>query len=100
MALAALLAALLAAAPAAAWDNHRALTKLALRDAAEGLIADLAPRTASEDFAFMLQARPGSFLFVGTGDGAPLHSPRYRFNDAVIAPAAAFWARLAETYLS
>lgn len=66
----------------------------------EGLIPDLAPRTASEDFAFMLQARPGSFLFVGTGEGEPLHSPRYRFNDAVIAPAAAFWARLAETYLS
>ncbi|AIT05155.1 amidohydrolase [Sphingomonas taxi] len=85
--------------------NHPAETAFA-RDVAtglfgaEGLIADLAPRTASEDFAFMLQARPGSFLFVGTGDGAPLHSPRYRFNDAVIAPAAAFWARLAETYLS
>lgn len=85
--------------------NHPAETAFARTVAtdlfgSEGLIADMAPRTASEDFAFMLEARPGSFLFVGTGDGEPLHSPRYRFNDAVIAPAAAFWARLAETYLS
>ncbi len=57
------------------------------------------PRTASEDFAFLLQARPGSFVFVGNGDGPPLHSPRYVFNDAVIAPAASLWARLAERYL-
>jgi len=58
-----------------------------------------APRTASEDFAFLLQARPGSFVFVGNGDSASLHSPRYVFNDAVIAPAASLWARLAEHYL-
>lgn len=85
--------------------NHPAETAFA-RDVARDLfgedciISNLAPRTASEDFAYMLQARPGSFLFVGTGDGEPLHSPRYRFNDAVIAPAAAFWARLVETYLT
>ncbi|MNX88198.1 N-acetyldiaminopimelate deacetylase [compost metagenome] len=58
------------------------------------------PRTASEDFAFMLQERPGSYLFVGNGDSAPLHSPHYDFNDAIIAPAARFWVRLAEAYLS
>lgn len=66
----------------------------------DALIPDLTPRTASEDFAYLLQQRPGSFLFVGTGPGAPLHSPRYRFNDDVIAPAAAFWVRLAESWLS
>ena len=58
------------------------------------------PRTASEDFAFMLQERPGSYLFVGNGEGAPLHSPHYDFNDAIIAPVARFWVRLAEAYLS
>ena len=84
--------------------NHPAETAFARQVARdllgeEALIADLSPRTASEDFAFMLEARPGSFLFVGTGDGEPLHSPRYRFNDDVIAPAAAFWARLAESWL-
>ncbi len=61
---------------------------------------DFAPRTASEDFAFMLEARPGSYLFVGNGDSAPLHSPRYDFNDALIEPAAAYWASLAETFLT
>lgn len=57
------------------------------------------PRTASEDFAFMLQARPGSYLFVGNGDSAGLHSAEYDFNDAIIAPAAHYWVRLVETYL-
>ncbi|MFX5937514.1 M20/M25/M40 family metallo-hydrolase, partial [Acinetobacter baumannii] len=73
--------------------NHPAETAFARQVAIDlfgddALIADIAPRTASEDFAFMLEARPGSFLFVGTGDGEPLHSPRYRFNDDVIVPAA------------
>jgi len=66
---------------------------------AEQVVPEFAPRTASEDFAFLLQARPGSFVFVGNGDSAPLHSPRYVFNDAAIAPAASLWARLAEDYL-
>ncbi|WP_326525533.1 M20 aminoacylase family protein [Sphingomonas sp.] len=84
--------------------NHPAETAFARQVALDlfgddGVIADLTPRTASEDFAFLLQERPGSFLFVGTGEGEPLHSPRYRFNDAVIAPAAAYWARLTETFL-
>ncbi|MFK0683298.1 M20 aminoacylase family protein [Ochrobactrum sp. BD67] len=57
------------------------------------------PRTASEDFAFMLQAKPGSYLFVGNGDSAPLHSAEYDFNDQIIAPAALYWVRLAETFL-
>jgi len=48
----------------------------------------------------MLQERPGSYLFVGNGESAPLHSPHYDFNDAIIAPAARFWVRLAEAYLS
>jgi hippurate hydrolase len=57
------------------------------------------PRTASEDFAFLLQARPGSYLFVGNGEGPPLHSPSYDFNDDIILPAARYWSRLVETYL-
>ncbi|WP_031256665.1 M20 aminoacylase family protein [Mesorhizobium sp. L48C026A00] len=61
---------------------------------------DFRPRTASEDFAFMLEARPGSYVFVGNGESAPLHSPLYDFNDAIIAPAAAYWVALAETYLN
>lgn len=84
--------------------NHSAETAFARATAREcfgedGLVAALAPRTASEDFAFFLQRRPGSFLFVGNGDSAPLHSPRYVFNDAIIAPAASYWVHLAERFL-
>ncbi len=64
------------------------------------VVSDFAPRTASEDFAYYLHQRPGSFLFVGNGDSAPLHSPDYRFNDDIIAPAATLWVALAETFLN
>lgn len=85
--------------------NHIEETRLARRVAEqnfapEQIARDFRPRTASEDFAHMLQARPGSYLFVGNGDTAALHSPQYDFNDEIIAPAARFWARLVETYLS
>ncbi len=66
----------------------------------DSLLPDLRPRTASEDFAFYLQARPGCFLFLGSGDGPSLHSASYDFNDALIRPAATYWVRLAETFLS
>lgn len=61
---------------------------------------DFPARTASEDFAFLLQEKKGAFLFVGNGDSAPLHSPYYNFNDQAIIPAARYWATLVETYLS
>ncbi len=85
--------------------NHAAETAFARRVALEQFGTErvtqaLAPRTASEDFAFLLQRRPGSFLFVGNGDSASLHSPRYVFDDAAIAPAASYWARLAERFLA
>ncbi|MDD0813215.1 M20 family metallopeptidase [Curvibacter sp. HBC28] len=59
--------------------------------------------TASEDFAFMLQKVPGCYLFVGNGGpGTPgacaVHNPGYDFNDDIIAPGAAFWCRLVQTY--
>jgi hippurate hydrolase len=50
----------------------------------------------AEDFAYMLQARPGAYLFLGTGPGAGLHHPRYDFNDAVAPIGASFLARLVE----
>lgn len=85
--------------------NHVAETEFA-RDLAIEVLGEEAvantfrPRTASEDFAYYLEHVPGSFFFVGTGEGAPLHSPDYRFNDAIIAPAAAYWVALAERFLS
>jgi hippurate hydrolase len=85
--------------------NSLAETRFARQVALEGfgeeaLLADFAPRTASEDFAHFLRRCPGSFVFVGNGDGAPLHSPDYRFNDQIIAPAAAFWVALAARFLT
>ncbi|MFC3532956.1 M20 aminoacylase family protein [Vogesella facilis] len=84
--------------------NHAAETEFARQVAIDTLgaaqvPADFRPRTASEDFAFMLQARPGSYLFFGNGDSAPLHNPRYDFNDALIPLAASYWASLTERYL-
>ncbi|MGD9425199.1 M20 aminoacylase family protein [Pantoea sp. NSTU24] len=53
---------------------------------AAGIRAELAPRPAltSEDFAFMLQARPGAYLWLGSAPSKPLHHAAYDFNDALI----------------
>ncbi len=85
--------------------NHRTETEFARDVAVETfgpgqLVNDFKPRTASEDFAFMLEEKAGSYLFVGNGDSAPLHSANYDFNDAIIAPAARYWVRLVETFLA
>jgi len=61
------------------------------------------PTMGAEDFAFMLNARPGSYIMMGTGKGAAdpsLHHPRYDFNDEVLPVGASYWATLAEQILS
>ncbi len=60
---------------------------------------DVAPVMGAEDFAFMLQERPGAFIFVGNGDSAGLHHPAYDFNDETIPVGTSYWVRLAETAL-
>ena len=45
---------------------------------------DVPPVMGAEDFAFMLNERPGAFIFVGNGDTAGLHHPAYDFNDETI----------------
>lgn len=67
--------------------NDAALTEEALAVARETLGADAvsivaAPFTGSEDFARFLDHVPGCFAFLGNGDSAPLHNPRYDFDDA------------------
>jgi hippurate hydrolase len=52
---------------------------------------------AAEDFAFMLEARPGNMIFIGNGDAATLHHPAYDFNDTAIPYGVSYWARLVET---
>ena len=61
--------------------------------------------TTSEDFAFMLEERPGCYLLIGNGTGdnanaCMLHNPGFNFNDDNVLVGAAYWARLAEAYLT
>ncbi|SHE58053.1 hippurate hydrolase [Loktanella atrilutea] len=59
-----------------------------------------APREmGAEDFSYMLEARPGAYLFVGNGDTAGLHHPKYDFNDETAPYGASFFARLIERAL-
>ena len=65
------------------------------------------PLTGSEDFAFMLEQVPGSYLLIGngTGNGAGeggcmVHNPGYDFNDDNIGVGSAYWVLLAERFLS
>jgi len=84
--------------------NHKRQTSLAAA-VAEDIVGhdkvdtDVAPVMGAEDFAFMLQERPGAFIFVGNGDSAGLHHPAYDFNDEVIPIGTSYWVRLAETAL-
>jgi hippurate hydrolase len=61
-----------------------------------------APSMGSEDFAFMLMKRPGSYIWLGTGrgrDDQPLHSPHFDFNDEALPHGVSYWARLVERLL-
>ena len=69
------------------------------------------PSMPSEDFAFMLQAKPGAYAFIGNGEGAHrhsghgmgpcmLHNPSYDFNDALIPLGATYWVQLAQAWLT
>ncbi|MEZ2126679.1 MULTISPECIES: M20 aminoacylase family protein [unclassified Sinorhizobium] len=88
--------------------NHKAETDfvrdLATRFAGADKIVDLErPYMGSEDFAYMLQEKPGTYFFLGsrvTGDEKPLHHPAYNFNDDLLPIGAAFWTELAEAYLN
>jgi amidohydrolase len=57
------------------------------------------PRMAAEDFSFMLNERPGAFIWIGNGDSANLHHPAYDFNDEAIPIGTSYWVRLAESAL-
>jgi len=63
---------------------------------AERVVADAGREMGSEDFAYMLQDRPGAYLFLGQGDSAGLHHPNYNFNDEIAPIGASFFARLVE----
>ena len=60
------------------------------------------PNMGAEDFAFMLEAKPGSYIALGAGRGENdpmLHHPRYDFNDNILPIGASYWVTLAEQFL-
>lgn len=85
--------------------NHAAETDVAARVAAEiagaaNISVDIPPVMGAEDFAYMLEARPGAFIFIGNGDSAGLHHPAYNFNDDAIVYGSSYWIKLVETQLA
>ncbi len=84
--------------------NHPDETELALRAmravaGPDGVRDDLRPVMGAEDFAFVLRRVPGAYIFVGNGDTAGLHNPKYDFNDAAIPHGVAYWTELARQVL-
>jgi hippurate hydrolase len=87
--------------------NHAAETDVAAAAAArvvgEGAVKrDLPPCMGAEDFSYMLEARPGSYLWLGGGRGpdtVAVHNPGYDFNDEILPVGASIWAQIVETVL-
>ena len=65
----------------------------------EAVRDDSGREMGAEDFSYMLEARPGAYLFLGTGPGAGLHHPAFDFNDEAAPIGASFFARLVERAL-
>ena len=81
--------------------NHDDEAEFAAEVAREVVGADLVDARSnremgSEDFSYMLEARPGAYLFLGTGPGAGLHHPAFDFNDEAAPVGASFFAKLVE----
>ena len=95
--------------------NHAKETAFAV-DVLQGIVgadnvnATVEPTMGAEDFAFMLQHKPGCYVFIGNGEGGHrdsghglgpcnLHNPSYDFNDDLLPLGATYWVRLAEAFL-
>ena len=86
-------------------SNHERQTAFAASIASqvvgrERVDTEVPPVMGAEDFSFMLNARPGAFIFLGNGDSAGLHHPAYNFNDEAIPVGTSYWVRLVETALA
>jgi amidohydrolase len=84
--------------------NHASQTDHAIRIAqevsGEANVHETPPLMGGEDFSYMLEARPGAFIFCGNGDSAGLHHPAYNFNDEAIVFGTSFWIKLVENSLA
>jgi len=86
-------------------QNHAQQTEFAAKVAGEivggaNVDTDHPPMMGAEDFSYMLEARPGAFIFMGNGDSAGLHHPSYNFNDDAIPVGTSYWVRLVETAMA
>lgn len=81
--------------------NHPEQTEFAASVAASvaGDCADAPLVMGGEDFAFMLEERPGAYILVGNGDTAAVHHPEYNFNDEAIPAGCSWWAEIVEQRL-
>lgn len=83
-------------------SNHAEQTGFAASVARQvnGNVDENTPQVmGGEDFSFMLEARPGAFIYIGQGDTQYLHHPEYDFNDEIIPLGSSYWAKLVETAL-
>ncbi|MFW5641133.1 MAG: M20 aminoacylase family protein [Roseicyclus sp.] len=80
------------------WEEQTAHAAAAAR-AVSGDCADAPLVMGGEDFAFMLEERPGAYILVGNGDTAPVHHPKYDFNDEAIPAGCSWWAEIVERRL-
>ncbi|MGP6085921.1 M20 aminoacylase family protein [Antarctobacter jejuensis] len=79
--------------------NHAQQTRFAAdigHQVSASVIDNLPPEMGAEDFSYMLEARPGAFLFLGQGIGPSVHHPQFDFNDAAAPYGASFFATLIE----
>jgi amidohydrolase len=85
-------------------NNHAAqtdfATQVAKEIAGEANVREMSPMMGAEDFAYMLEQRPGAFIFCGNGDSAGLHHPAYNFNDEAIVFGTSYWIKLVENTLA
>ncbi|MBY3122499.1 M20 aminoacylase family protein [Rhizobium laguerreae] len=85
--------------------NHDVETGLAV-DAARALVGQdrvddrMRPGMGAEDFAYMLEARPGAYIFLGNGDTPSVHNPAYDFNDNALPYGIGYWINLVERVLA
>jgi len=75
-------------------------TNVAREIAGDGNVVEMPPMMGAEDFSYMLEARPGAFIFCGNGDSAGLHHPAYNFDDEAIVFGTSYWVKLVENTLA
>jgi amidohydrolase len=84
--------------------NHAAQTDVAAgvarQIAGDTNVHPMPPMMGAEDFSYMLEARPGAFIFCGNGNSAGLHHPAYNFNDEAIVFGTSYWIKLVENSLA